>query len=136
MKTEVDIIAEMTKAVWYNQPLIVALVGGGVVAIVSIITNRYVVRPRYCAMQEEKCIGLFKEEINRTEKTLKEEINKMEELHEKRNNVSHDVFARKDVIGPQVKQVKQDMSYIRKRLDQLADDRRLPPVEMDSHEEG
>lgn len=115
---------------WYNEPIVVALVSAIIVAIVSVMTNRYIVRPKYCSIQEDKCKKMFKAEVGRVENLLKEEIRGMRNTHERHNAISHEVFARKDVIGPQLEETRREIIYIRKRIDQLADDRQLPPIKI------
>ena len=49
--------------------------------------------------------------------------------------VSHEIFARKDVVLPQVADLKRETLYIRKRMDQLAAKYNLPPVVITAVEE-
>jgi len=115
---------------WYNEPVVIALISAIVVAIASVVTNRYVVRPKHCSIQEDKCKKMFMVEAGRIEKNLREEIKGMQNTHERHNRINHEVFARKDVISPQLEETKREIVYIRKRIDQLADDRQLPPIKI------
>jgi hypothetical protein len=153
MNTEVEVIAEAAKVVWYNQPLVVALVGGTVVAVISLVANRYAIRPKHCSLQVQKCREMFQEEVqhvknefvkdvdnigkemNNVKQVICREIEAVKATIKDDKKVSHEVFARKDVINPQMHRASIELLYIRKRLDQLADDRRLPPVDLEIEKE-
>lgn len=98
--------------------VISAIVGGSAVALFSSILNAFVLRPRFCVNQQERC----KREI----------MEAMKEADRRANDskaVAHQIFARKDVIEPQVDSLKYELAYVRKRLDQIATQKyNLPPV--------
>jgi len=123
----------------WAHPLVVALLSGCSVAILGLLANRFVIRPKYCFDQRENITTEIKTAVKNNYNHLEKESNSChdhieKELGEvkieldKHKTLSHAVFARKDVLEPQMKQMGLDVTYVRKRLDQIAQARRLPPL--------
>ena len=107
-------------------PLIVASLSGFVVGVLTLLANRFVIKPKYCLTQSEA----LKAEIAVTSREdcvrFEKELNTVKTDLESHKKLSHEVFVRKDVMGPQMLQITKDITYVRKRLDQIATARRLP----------
>jgi len=115
----------------FEHPVVFAIFGGIVVAIFTFLLGRNVFRPKHCDEQEEQCRKYIDTEVL---KVMTDLIRTKHDIAMERDR-SDNVFARSDVIIPQFKALRNDMRYIRRRIDQLAVDRKLMPVDIDPEED-
>jgi len=115
----------------FVHPLLLTIIGGIVITVFTFFLNRYIFRPKHCDEQENRCRRYVDSEV---ENVMQEVAKGRREMEEERKR-SEFVYARNDVIIPQFKGLRDDMRYIRRRVDQLAVDRKLVPVMVDSEEE-
>jgi hypothetical protein len=106
-------------------------IGGIIIVIFTFFISRYIFRPKHCSDQEERCRKYIDSEVTKVMQSVTRGKFEMEE--EKRR--SELIYARSDVITPQFKGLRNDMRYIRRRVDQLAADRKLVPVDGDPEED-
>lgn len=114
-----------------THPVFYSILGGIFISIFTFMLGRNVFRPKHCDEQEEQCKRYIDSEVL---KVMTDLARTKHDISAERDR-SDNVYARYDVIIPQFKALRNDMRYIRRRIDQLANERKLMPVEVEPDED-